>query len=95
MGLLIVLVVGGALGWLAGVASRSAGSGVALNIILGIIGAVLGAFFLGPLLGGGNLLDAIIDPMTAVVALVGAVVLLGAVHLLRGRFRPRRDVEEP
>ena len=93
MGLLIVLVVGGVLGWLSGVMRRSASSGIALNVILGIIGAVLGAFFLGPLLGGGNLLDAVIDPMTAVVALVGAVALLGSVHLVRQRFR-RREVED-
>ena len=89
MGLLISLVVGALIGWVVGLITRSANSGLALNLILGMIGALFGAFLLGPLIGGGNLLDAVIDPMTAFISFVGAVILLGIVHLARARFRRR------
>jgi uncharacterized membrane protein YeaQ/YmgE (transglycosylase-associated protein family) len=53
MNLIIVLVVGGILGWLASIVMRTdAQQGIILNIVVGIIGALLGSFLLGPLLGG-------------------------------------------
>lgn len=86
MGLILSLIVGGVLGWGAGFIMRgNPARGPFLNIMIGMLGALLGAFFLGPLLGGGNLLDAEIDPMTAVVSAIGAAILLGALHLLRSR----------
>ena len=94
MGLIITLVVGAALGWLAAILTRSASSGLALNLILGMIGALLGAFLLGPLWGGGNLLDAVLDPMTALISFIGAAILLGFVHLARARFRSRPAPED-
>lgn len=89
MGLLLTLLIGGILGWLSSIVLRATSApGVLLNVILGMLGGLLGAFFLGSLIGGGNLLDAAINPMTMVVALAGAVILLGIVHFSRGR-RPR------
>ena len=89
MGLIISLVVGGIVGWLASLIMRTdAQQGILLNVIIGIIGSLLGAFFIGSQIGGGNLLDAAIDPMTLIVSLIGSVVLLGLVHLLRRRRRP-------
>ncbi|HEV2748342.1 MAG TPA: GlsB/YeaQ/YmgE family stress response membrane protein [Allosphingosinicella sp.] len=86
MGLIVALVVGGVAGCLAGIAAR-AGPEQPLwtEILIGIVGALLGAFVLGPQLGGGNLLENMFDPMTVVVALMGAALLLGAAKLLRRR----------
>lgn len=89
MGLIITLVVGGIVGWLASLLLRThAQQGILLNVIIGILGSLLGAFFIGSQIGGGNLLDASIDPMTLIVSLIGSVVLLAIVHLLRRRRPP-------
>lgn len=89
MGLIITLVIGGVCGWLAAVVMHSnSQQGVLLNIIIGIFGALLGAFFIGSLVGGGNLLDSVFDIRTLFVALAGSVLLLAGVHLMRRRRIP-------
>ena len=89
MGIIIWLVVGGICGWLASLIMRTdAQQGILLNVVVGIIGSLLGGFLLGPLLGGGNLLSGDLDVMTIVVALLGAIILLAIVNMFR-RGRPR------
>lgn len=89
MNLIIALIVGGIIGWLASIVMRTdAQQGILLNIVVGIIGSLLGGFLLGPLLGGGNLLDGDFNIMTLVVALLGAIILLAIVNMFR-RGRPR------
>ena len=47
MGLIIALVVGGIIGWLASIVMRTdAQQGILLNIVVGIIGSLLGAIIL-------------------------------------------------
>ena len=89
MGILVWLIVGGVVGWLASIVMRTdAQQGILLNVVVGIIGSLLGGFLLGPLLGGGNLLNGNLDIMTLVVALLGAIILLAIVNLFRrGRVR--------
>ena len=89
MNLIIALIIGGIIGWLASIVMRTdAQQGILLNVVVGIIGSLLGGFLLGPLLGGGNLLDGTFDIMTLVVALLGAIILLAIVNMFR-RGRPR------
>lgn len=89
MNLIIALIIGGIIGWLASIVMRTdAQQGILLNIVVGIIGSLLGGFLLGPLLGGGNLLSGNFDIMTLVVALLGAIILLAIVNMFR-RGRPR------
>ncbi|HWH18177.1 MAG TPA: GlsB/YeaQ/YmgE family stress response membrane protein [Allosphingosinicella sp.] len=89
MNLIIALIIGGIIGWLASIIMRTdAQQGILLNVVVGIIGSLLGGFLLGPLLGGGNLLDGEFDIMTLVVALLGAIILLAIVNMFR-RGRPR------
>ena len=86
---ILIIIVGGILGWLASIVMRTdAQQGILLNVVVGIIGSLLGGFLLGPLLGGGNLLDGTFDIMTLVVALLGAIILLAIVNMFR-RGRPR------
>ncbi len=89
MNLIIALIIGGIIGWLASIVMRTdAQQGILLNIVVGIIGSLLGGFLLGPILGGGNLLSGSLDIMTLVVALLGAIILLAIVNMFR-RGRPR------
>ncbi len=89
MNLIIALIIGGIIGWLASIVMRTdAQQGILLNIVVGIIGSLLGGFLLGPILGGGNLLSGSLDVMTLVVALLGAIILLAIVNMFR-RGRPR------
>src|SRR3546814_2737871 len=84
MNLIIALIIGGIIGWLASIVMRTdAQQGILLNIVVGIIGSLLGGFLLGPLLGGGNLLSGAFDIMTLIVALLGALILLAIVNLFR------------
>ena len=78
-GLIIWLVVGGVVGWLASIIMRTdAQQGVFLNIVVGIVGA----FIAGLILNGGTINEAI-TIQTFLVSLVGAVVLLAIVNLVR------------
>ena len=80
MGLIIWLVIGGVVGWLASIIMRTDGQqGIFLNIIVGIIGAAIGGF----LLGHGDINDGAVTVTTFLVSLLGAVVLLAIVNLVR------------
>lgn len=74
MGIIWLLLVGLVAGWLAGVLVQGRGYGVVADIILGILGAVLGGAIFNALGVGaygtiGNIL----------VALVGALILIAIV----------------
>ncbi len=83
MGLIVLLIVGGVLGWLASIVMRTdAQQGIFLNIVVGIVGAMLGGFLLGPLLGGGSITNGI-SAGSLVVSFLGALILLAIVNLVR------------
>jgi uncharacterized membrane protein YeaQ/YmgE (transglycosylase-associated protein family) len=78
MGIILWLVVGGLIGWVASMIMRTdAQQGIFLNIIVGIVGA-----FIGGLLFGGSI-NAGITLYTVLASLVGAVILLAIVNLVR------------
>jgi len=80
MGLIMWLIVGGIVGWLASLIMRTdAQQGIFLNIIVGIVGAFLG----GLIFTGGSINNAPLTIGTFLVSLIGAVVLLGIVNLIR------------
>jgi uncharacterized membrane protein YeaQ/YmgE (transglycosylase-associated protein family) len=84
MNLLIWLVVGGVIGWLASLIMRTdASQGVLLNVVVGIIGAMLGGWLISPLLGVGTINQSNFSIGSLVVSLVGAVILLAIVNLFR------------
>ena len=54
--LILILIVGGLIGWIASIVMRTnAQQGVLLNIVVGIVGALLAGFLLAPLFGTGNI----------------------------------------
>ena len=89
MNLIIWLVVGGLIGWIASMIMRTdAQQGMVLNIVVGIIGALLGGWLISPLLGQGTINSGDFSLGGLLVSLLGAVVLLAIVNLFRrGRAR--------
>jgi uncharacterized membrane protein YeaQ/YmgE (transglycosylase-associated protein family) len=89
MNLIIWLVVGGLIGWVASMIMRTDGQqGIILNVVVGIIGAFLGGFLLSPLLGAGTVNSGDFSIAGLAVSLLGAVILLAIVNLFRrGRAR--------
>ncbi len=90
MGIIIWLIVGGIIGWIASMIMKTDGQqGIILNVIVGIIGAFLGGWIGGMLgIGGGDINDGDFSLSGLLLSLVGAVVLLAIVNLFRrGRVR--------
>lgn len=84
MNLIILLIVGGILGWVASLIMRTDGQqGIILNVVVGIVGAILAGFLLNPLIGGGNIMSGDLSMSAILVSLLGAVVLLAIVNLFR------------
>ena len=82
--IIVWLVVGGVIGWLASIVMKTdAQQGIALNVVVGIVGAVLGGWFLSPLLGTGTINQDNLSIASLVVSFLGAVILLAIVNLVR------------
>ncbi|MFC4311391.1 GlsB/YeaQ/YmgE family stress response membrane protein [Steroidobacter flavus] len=83
MGILVWLIVGGVCGWLASIIMRTdAQQGILLNVIVGIVGALLAGFIISPMVGVGTINEGI-SLATFLVSLLGAVILLAIVNLFR------------
>ncbi len=84
MGLIILLIVGGIIGWLASIVMRTDGQqGIFLNIIVGIVGSVLAGWIVTPLIGGAPITSGVFDVRSLLVSFVGALILLAIVNLIR------------
>ena len=84
MNLIIWLVVGGVLGWLASLVMRTdAQQGIFLNIVVGIVGALVAGFLIAPLFGTGTINSNDFSLSGLLVSFVGAIVLLAIVNLFR------------
>lgn len=80
MGLILWLVIGGVIGWLASIVMRTdAQQGIILNIVVGIVGAFLG----GLVFSGGSINNSSLTLYTFLTSLVGAIILLAIVNLVR------------
>ena len=89
MNLIIWLVIGGVVGWLASLIMRTDGQqGIVLNVVVGIVGAFLAGWFVAPMVGVGTINQNDFSLPGLLVSLVGAVILLAIVNLFRrGRVR--------
>jgi uncharacterized membrane protein YeaQ/YmgE (transglycosylase-associated protein family) len=87
MNLIIWLIVGGVIGWLASLIMRTS-EGVLLNVVVGIIGALLGGWLISPLVGAATINQGDFSIAGLGVSLLGAIILLAIVNLFRrGRAR--------
>ena len=86
MNLIIWLVVGGLIGWVASIVMKTdAQQGMILNIVVGVVGALIGGWLLSPMVGAGTVNQGDFSLMGLLVSLGGAIVLLFVVNLVRGR----------
>jgi uncharacterized membrane protein YeaQ/YmgE (transglycosylase-associated protein family) len=76
--IIFFLLIGMAAGWLAGQLVKGRGFGLVENLIIGVIGALIGGFVFGALnVNVGGLLGQLI------AATVGAIILLYLLKLIR------------
>lgn len=80
MSIILWLIIGGIVGWLASIVMRTnAQQGILLNIIVGIVGA----FIAGLIFNGGTINQNPLDLSNFLISLLGAIVLLAIVNLFR------------
>jgi len=81
---IVWLIVGGLIGWVASMIMRTdSQQGPLLNIIVGIVGALLAGFVLTPLLGGSTINQGDFSLTGLLMSLLGSVVLLAIINLFR------------
>ena len=86
MGIILWLIIGGVVGWLASLVMRRDGSqGIILNIVVGIVGAMIGGWLIGPLVGAPSINSGEISVASLLVSFLGAVILLAIVNLITRR----------
>ena len=84
MNIIIWLVLGGVIGWLASIIMKTDGQqGIFLNVVVGIVGAMLGGWLISPMLGIATINQDNFSLPALGVSLVGAMILLAIVNLLR------------
>lgn len=84
MNLIVWLVLGGAVGWLASLLMRMRGrQGIVLNVVVGLMGAFLAGWFVAPLAGVGNVNQIDFSVPSVLVSLLGALVLVAVATLVR------------
>lgn len=84
MGLLSWILVGLVAGWLADMVMKGRGRGVLYNIVLGIVGALLGGFLASALLNAPDPLSGF-NITTLLVAFLGSIILIAIMRALPGR----------
>ena len=81
MGILLWIIFGALAGWIASmIMNTDAEQGAVLNIIVGVVGAMIGGYLFSTF---GNVGVTGFNLYSLLVAVVGAVVLLGFVKLVR------------
>jgi uncharacterized membrane protein YeaQ/YmgE (transglycosylase-associated protein family) len=83
--LILIIIVGGLIGWVASkIMGTDAQQGILVNVVVGIVGALLAGFLLNPLIGGGNIMSGDFSISALLISLVGAVALVWIVKMVRG-----------
>ena len=84
MGLLSWIVVGAIAGWLSGQVMKGRGFGLLGDIIVGVVGGLLGEFLANALFKVPNAVNGF-NLTSILVAFLGAIVLLFVVRMFQGR----------
>lgn len=84
MNLIIWLIVGGLIGWMASMLMKTNDQqGMVLNVVVGVVGAMLAGWFISPLVGVGTINQNNFSLPALVVSFIGAAILLAIVNLFR------------
>ncbi len=82
MGILTWIIVGAIAGWLAGKVMKGRGFGLLGNVVIGVIGALVGGWLAGTLLNISNAISGF-NLQTLLVAFLGSVIVLYVAKLLK------------
>jgi len=82
LGILTWLIIGAIAGWLAGQVTKGRGFGLIGNLIIGIIGALVGGWLAGTVFNISNAISGF-NLTTIIVAFLGAVVVLYVARLIK------------
>ena len=86
MTLILWLIIGGVLGWLASIVMKTNDrQGIILNVVVGIVGAFLGGLLLAPLFHTGTINQGDFSMGSLLVSFLGALILLAIVNFFRRR----------
>jgi uncharacterized membrane protein YeaQ/YmgE (transglycosylase-associated protein family) len=81
---LVWIIVGGIIGWLASkLMETDSQQGILLNIVVGIVGAFVGALLISPLVGTSTINQSNFSLGAMVISLLGAVILLAGINIVR------------
>jgi len=84
MNFVIWLIAGALVGWVASRIMKTSGrQGLIIDIVVGIVGALLAGYFLSPLLGVSTINQGNFSIPALLISLAGAVILLFLVRLVR------------
>jgi uncharacterized membrane protein YeaQ/YmgE (transglycosylase-associated protein family) len=84
MNVILWLVVGGLIGWLASIVMKTdAQQGILMNVVVGIVGAVVAGWVISPLVGAGTINQSNFSVPALLVSFGGAVILLAVANLVR------------
>ena len=84
MNIIVWLVVGGLIGWLASVLMGTDGrQGIIINVVVGIVGAVVGGWLLSGVFGSSTINQGNFSVAGLLVSLLGAVILLAVAKVVR------------
>jgi uncharacterized membrane protein YeaQ/YmgE (transglycosylase-associated protein family) len=82
--LIVWLIVGGVIGWLASIVMHTnAQQGTLMNIVVGIVGAFIAGLVLSPMLGISTINQANFSLPGLLISLAGAIALLAIVSFVR------------
>jgi len=84
MTFILVLIMGGIIGWLASLLMNTdAQQGIILNVVVGIVGALIAGVLVTPLIGGAPITSGSFDLLSLFASFLGAVILLAIINLIR------------
>ena len=85
MNIIVWLVIGGLIGWVASMLMGTDGrQGIFLNVVVGIIGAALGGWLFGGALSSSTINQGHMSLSGIMVSLVGAIILIAVLKMFRG-----------
>jgi uncharacterized membrane protein YeaQ/YmgE (transglycosylase-associated protein family) len=85
MSWIIAIIVGGLIGWIASlIMSTDSQQGIVVNIVVGIVGSILGAWLFGNVLGIGSAENAGTWSLWGIIwGTVGAVILVAILRIFK------------
>jgi len=84
MNFIVWLIIVGSMGWVASMIMKTgAQQGIILDVVVGIVGAMIGGWLISPFAGFGTINQSALSVPAMLVSLVGAIILLAIFNFFR------------